>query len=69
MEKPRNNYRDMRKRAQITPESASTALDVSISTLFSWERGTTSPNAEKLAQMARLYGCSADELLGLVVCK
>ena len=61
-----NRIRDLRKKAGITPERASCALGVSISTLFSWESGKTTPNGEKLKQMALLYGCSSDALLGLI---
>lgn len=64
-----NRFRELRKKAGITPERASCALDVSISTLFSWESGKTTPNGEKLKQMAILYGCSSDALLGLVAVK
>jgi len=60
------NYRKAREAAGIRAERAASELGVSISTLFSWERGETSPNADKLIAMANLYGKKIDYLLALV---
>ena len=59
------NYRKARERAGIKAEQAAVELGVSISTLFSWERGDTSPNADTLKDMAHLYGMKIDYLLAL----
>ena len=59
------NYRKAREDAGIRPERAAAELEVSITTLFNWERGDTNPDADKLAAMARLYGVTADYLLKL----
>lgn len=59
------NYRKAREKAGIRAEKAASELEVSISTLFNWERGDTCPDAEKLCSMARLYGVSTDYLLAL----
>ena len=59
------NFRKARERAGIKAEKAATELSVSISTLFSWERGNTSPDADRLKDMARLYGVSVNHLLAL----
>lgn len=59
------NYRKARTDAGVKPEQAATALGVSISTLFNWERGTTNPDANKVKAMAELYGVSPDYLLGM----
>lgn len=59
----KQSYRKAREAAGIRPERAATELGVSISTLFNWERGDTSPDADKLRCMAKLYKVSADELL------
>lgn len=58
-------YRQARRDAGITAESAAAKLGVSITTLFSWEREDTKPNANNLRDMAQLYGVTADYLLGL----
>ncbi len=57
--------RKCRERAGYTAQVAATKLGVSISALFSWEKGERSPNGRVLVDMAKLYGCSADELLGM----
>lgn len=59
------NYRRARERAGVKPERAAAELGVSITTLFNWERGDTSPNARNIKDMAKLYGVSADYLINL----
>lgn len=59
------NYREARKKANIKPERAAAELGVSITTLLNWERGDTSPDADKLVAMAKLYGASPSYLLNL----
>lgn len=59
------NYRKARENAGIKPERAAAELGVSITTLFNWERGDTSPDADRLVSMANLYGAKVDYLLAL----
>jgi transcriptional regulator with XRE-family HTH domain len=59
------NYRKARKDAGIKPERAAAELGVSITTLLNWERGDTSPTADKLIDMANLYERKVDYLLAL----
>jgi transcriptional regulator with XRE-family HTH domain len=59
------NYRKAREDAGIKAERAAAELGVSITTLFSWERGDTAPTANKLIDMANLYGQKVDYLLAL----
>jgi HTH-type transcriptional regulator/antitoxin HipB len=59
------NYRKAREKAGVRAERAAAKLGVSITTLFSWERGNTSPTASKLVEMAELYGVSVNRLLAL----
>lgn len=61
------NYRKAREGANMKAERAASELRVSITTLFNWERGNTSPDADKVVDMARLYGVSTDYLLNLSV--
>lgn len=60
-----SNYRKARVDAGIRAEHAAAEMGVSVTTLFSWERGDTNPGADKVAIMARLYKVSADYLLGI----
>lgn len=59
-------YRQARNDAGIKPERAAVQLGVSLHTLYNWERGDTKPDANNIRDMARLYGVSADYLLGIV---
>lgn len=59
------NYRKAREEAGIKAERAAVELGVSITTLYGWERGDTSPDADKLVLMTELYGKKADYLLAL----
>lgn len=59
-------YREARERAALTAQQAATQLDISITTLLSWENGKTSPSALKLVELCRLYDCMPNELLGFV---
>lgn len=59
------NYRKAREEAGIKAERAAAELGVSITTLFNWERGDTSPDADKLVLMSSLYGKRIDYLLAL----
>ena len=61
----KQNYRKAREEAGIRAERAAAELDVSITTLFNWERGETSPDADKLVVMSSLYGKKVDYLLAL----
>ena len=59
------NYRKARERKGYTIQEAATKIGVSITTLGSWENGKTSPTAQRLIDLCKLYGCTADELLGI----
>jgi transcriptional regulator with XRE-family HTH domain len=59
------NYRKAREQAGVKAEQAASTLGVSITTLFNWERGDTSPDADKLIDMSKLYGTSVNYLLKL----
>lgn len=60
------NYREAREAVGLTVQVAATEIGVSITTLISWENGKTSPNAEAVIRLCKLYDCTADELLGIV---
>lgn len=57
------HYKIIRKRAGMTAQEVATKIGVSISTVFSWESGKTSPDSTNVIQLARLYGCTADDLI------
>lgn len=57
------HYKKIRKNTGMTAQEVATKIGVSISTIFSWESGKTSPDSTHVIQLANLYGCTADELI------
>lgn len=39
------------------------ALGVSDAAVCQWEKGETTPNGKRLPEIAKLYGCTVDDLL------
>lgn len=56
---------ELRKLNGETQELLATTLRVSVSTVRSWEQEKSSPSHEMLVAICKLYGTSADYLLGL----
>lgn len=52
-----------RKKAGLSQEQVAEALGIKAASVCQWETGKTLPNAQKLPQIAKLYGCTVDELL------
>ena len=57
------NFRKFRKRAGLTQTELAKKIDVTQSSVGSWERGEAYPRVSKLKELAALYGCTVDELL------
>ncbi len=55
----------LRKRKGLSAEAFSEYLGVSPATLRRYESGQTEPDAEIAARLAKLFGVSADDLLGV----
>lgn len=53
-----------RERAGLTQAEVAKTVGVDQSAVSLWERGKTSPRAALLPELARLYGCTVDDLLG-----
>ena len=53
----------LRLKAGLTQSMAAKSLGVRQSTISMWETGSVLPRADKLPQLAVLYGCTIDELL------
>ncbi len=51
-----NIYQTARKAACLTQEQAAEALDISVTTLKSWELGQRAPDNETAGRMAAVYG-------------
>ena len=53
------HYREER---EMTQEDLASFLSVDRSTITKWETGEAMPRADKLPELARVLGCSIDEL-------
>lgn len=53
----------LRKKASLSQEALAEKLDVTRQTISKWELGQTKPDMEKLAQMAKLFNISVNELV------
>lgn len=54
--------RKMRLARGLTQAKLAEALDVDTSTVTKWETGEAKPRADKLPLLAKILGCSIDEL-------
>lgn len=57
--------KDFRKNCGLTQEKLADFLNVSCQAVSKWECGIACPDLSLIGPMARLFSCSADELLGL----
>ena len=56
----------LRKERQLTQSQLAEALNVSQSTIASWENGTRTPTTDFLPILADFYNISTDQLLGMI---
>ena len=52
-----------RKKAGLTQMDVAKALGITDSAVNQWEKGKTFPNTKQLPKLAKLYGCTIDDLL------
>lgn len=52
-----------RRRAGLLQRQVAEALGVSMGTVAMWDTGRNKPRADMLPKIAKLYGCTVDELL------
>lgn len=58
-------FKAARERAGLSVVDAAARLGVSVSSIYYWETDTYTPESKRLLEIAKLYGCSTDYLLGL----
>lgn len=58
------NIRTLRKRMGLTQVELAERLNVSQSTITSWENGTRRPDLDLLPAIAQIFGVSVDVLIG-----
>lgn len=49
-----------RVNANMSQKDAAIAVDVNVSTIANWEKGKTSPDADKFKKLCQVYGCPMD---------
>lgn len=59
-----NTIKLIREQNNLTQEKLASRLGVDRSTVAKWETGEALPRAGKLPELARILGCSVDDLLG-----
>lgn len=55
--------KEARKQAGLTARDVALAMGVSVQNVFNWENGSYLPPSKRLTAIAKLYGCTVDELL------
>jgi len=58
--------KSLRKKQDLTQEKLAEYLGVSFQAVSKWETGAASPDLSMIVPLARLLGCTTDELFGLV---
>lgn len=58
------HLKEAREAAGLTQDALARELGVGRSTVAMWETGEALPRAGKLPELARILGCSVDDLLG-----
>jgi len=59
------NLRDLRKRKGLTQQELAVILDVSQSTISTWESGEVIPPIKEIIKFAKTLNCTIEELLGI----
>lgn len=54
--------RELRKKANLTQSQLSKYLGIDTSAVSLWETGKSMPTADKLPDLAKILGCTIDEL-------
>ena len=57
-----NNIKMLREKRGYSQEHISKALGISQQAIAKWENEDTMPRADKLPELARILGCTIDEL-------
>lgn len=56
--------KEARKRAGLTAKDVALSFGVTFQNVYNWENGSYLPPSKRLPELAKLYGCTVDELLG-----
>lgn len=56
-------FKEARKKAGLTMMEAGKRLGITDAAIAQWESGATAPSTKRLLDVAKLYGCTVEELL------
>lgn len=56
-------FKDARVKAGLSVAEVMAALNVSDAAVYQWESGKNTPKGKRLPELAKLYGCTVDDLL------
>ena len=54
---------DLRKSVGLTQKEVAKRLGITTAAVSMWETGKTKPRADSLIALAKLYGCTVDDIL------
>lgn len=57
------NIRKIRERKKISQESIAALIGVTQGAVSQWESGNTMPTAQNIIDLARILGCTTDDIL------
>lgn len=55
--------KEARRKAGLTAKDVALALGVTFQNVYNWESGSYLPPTKRLPELAKLYGCTVDDLL------
>lgn len=58
-----NQIKMLRKRSGLTQKDVAMCVGVSQVSVWRWEHGLSLPTASKLPTIAKMFGCTVDDLL------
>ncbi len=61
----KNKIREFRERRDLSQDEVSKILGVNRTAVAKWETGANKPRLDKIVELAKLFRCSVDDLLGL----
>lgn len=61
----KNRFREIRERRDLSQEEVAKVLGVNRTAVVKWETGANKPRLDKVVELAKLFRCTVDDLLGL----
>ena len=58
-------FKEFRAKRDLSQEEVAKILGVNRTAVAKWETGANSPRLDKLVELAKLFRCTVDELLGV----